>query len=447
MNKIFHISYGLRLPLVLVAIILLTSCDKGVSVEGSPQILATKNETVKKLQFTLSDSASVTVRLKNLVSDKELVFNNLPEKLSHEVLLAGLKPNQNYALNILKKKKVLVQIDSFRTNAISENIVNIFERTNTPNAFTGHLLTQRRLIRGSVYMVDNESDLVWYQMTPGQPKLSKWTAHNEVLVLVGNASHNNSAGDRIMAYTVDGNISYDIDLKPLNLVAHHELVDRDNSVYALVYDTIPNMVNGKLEKAVSSAVVKLNKKGEVTWKWSTFDVKNPKDISIDAMDGDWGHANALAFDDDGNLLISYRDWSQIWKINRDTGKRMWILGEDGDFKLNDTPFNRQHAIHKNLSGDYMLFDNGKALRQTRVMSYKLVDSIATPEVSITLPEDLYADKMGNVEELPNGNFLICSPRSRSIVVINPDGDILYHINTGIPDPYRATYVPSFFTTQ
>lgn len=428
------------------AITIFSSCEKGISIENSAIIIATKNETVKKLQFTLSDSASVTVRLKNLVSKKELDFNDLKIKVNHEVLLAGLKPDQDYSIEILDNKKVLSKIDSFHTSAIEENIVSIYERVNTPKAFNGYLLTQRRLVRGSVYMVDSESDLVWYQMTPGQPKLSKWTDNNEVLILVGNAKHNNSAGNQIIAYGIDGEVSYDIDLKKINLIAHHELVERDNSVYTLVYDTIPNMVNEKLEKAVSSAVIKLNKKGEVTWKWSTFDVKNPKGISTEDMGGDWGHANALSFDDDGNILISYRDWNQIWKIDKETGKRIWVLGENGDFEFDDTPFNRQHAIHKNPSGDYMLFDNGRKLRQTRIVSYKLNNKKAKSIVSIPLPEDLYADKMGNVQSLPNGNFLVCSPRSRSIVVINSNGDILYHINTGIPDPYRVSYIPSFFST-
>ena len=423
------------------------SCKKGISIENPPSIITTKNPTVKKIQFSLNDSAAVTINLKNLVSNKELSLNQSSKKINHEAILAGLKPDQDYSVQILNEKRVLAQIDTFHTAPIEENIVSIYERTNTTNAFDGYLLTQRRLVRGSVYMVDNESDLVWYQMVNGQPKLSHWTENDEVLVLVGNAQHNNSAGDRIVAYTIDGEITYQIDLKKQGLVAHHEVIDREGSIYSLVYDTIPNMVNGKLEKAVSSAIVRFNTKGEVDWKWSTFDVKNPEGISIADMDGDWGHANAFTFDADGNILISYRDWSQIWKVDIKTGKRIWVFGEQGDFKFDDTPFNGQHAIRKNLKGDYMLFDNGKKNRQSRIVSYQLKDSTARPITSINLEEHLYADRMGNVQMLSNGNFLLCSPRSRSIAVINPEGNILFHINTGIPDPYRVTHIPSFFSAK
>lgn len=441
------IKYYFFVLVVFTGITFFNRCGKRVYIKSSPTIVATENPTVKEIQFSLSDSASVTIRLKNLVSNKELTLNKLPKKISHEVLLAGLKPDQYYSIEIIDRNEVLVKIDSFHTAPIKDNLVRIHERTNTKNTFNGYILTQRRLIRGLVYMVDSDSDLVWYQMVDGQPKLSLWTKNNEILVLCGKAKHNNSAGDKIITYTIDGKIDYQIDLEKSGLVAHHEVIEYGDDLVTLVYDTIPNMVNGKLEKAVSSAVVRLNKKGNILWKWSTFDLKKPTGIPVKDMDGDWGHANALAFDGDGNLLISYRDWNQIWKVDMKTGKRIWVLGENGDFHFDDAIFNSQHAIYKNPNGDYMLFDNGKKTRQTRIVSYRLSDAMAKSIISIKLPEDLYADKMGNVETLPNGNFLICSPRSRSVVVINPKGDILFHINTGIPDPYRVSFVPSFYTDK
>jgi len=447
MSKQHSSTYFFYTILILFITILFNSCEKGVNIENSPAIVDTKNQTVKKLQFTLSDSALVIVKLKNLLSSKELSIDNLPFQKDHEVLLAGLKPDQNYSIQILDEQKVIAEIDSFHTSPIKENVVNIYERTNTPNAFNGYLLTQRRLLRGSVYMMDNESDLVWYQMIPRQPKLSYWTKNNEVLVLHGNPKHNNSAGDKIIAYTIDGEISYQLDLSKLGLIAHHEVIEYEDDLVLLVYDTKPNKVNGKEEEAISSAIVRISKSGEILWKWSTFDVKDPNGIPTKDMDKNWGHANAFSFDDDGNILISYRDWNQIWKIDVKTGKRIWVLGDNGSFEFEETPFNGQHAIHKNPNGHYMLFDNGKKDRQSRIVSYELKDSIAKSILTINLPEDLYADRMGNVQILSNGNILVCSPRSRSIVVVNPKGDIVFHINTGIPDPYRVTYIPSFYSEQ
>ena len=447
MNKQHIRRYYFYIFISFFGAIFLNGCDKGVSITNPPSLIATKNPTVKKLQFSLSDSAAVKVKLKNLLSSKELILDQLPVKANHEVLLAGLKPDQNYSIQVLNKKKVLAQIDSFHTSPIEENIVSIYERIDTSDVFNGYLLTQRRLVRGSVYMIDDESDLVWYQMVKGQPKLSQWTKNKEILVLLGNAKHNNSAGDKIIVYTIDGKISYEIDLNKLGLIAHHEVVEYEDDIIFLAYDTKPNVVNGKIEEAISSAIIRMTKNGEIVWKWSTFDIKNPVGISVEDMDGDWGHANSFAFDEDGNILVSYRDWNQIWKIDIKTGNRIWVLGENGDFEFDDTPFNGQHAISKNSDGHYMLFDNGKKHRQSRIVSYELIDNRSKSVVSIDLPEHLYADRMGNVQILPNGNFLICSPRSRSIAIINSMGDVVFHINTGIPDPYRVTYIPSFFSSQ
>ena len=431
---------------VALAIMLLFSCQKELTITEALKIIPTKNATVKRLQFSLSDSAEVKVRLKNLKTNLESYIIS-SKNTSHELLLAGLKPDQAYSLDLLENDQTISQIDSFHTSPIEENIVRIFERINSKNTFDGYILTQRRLVNGSVYMLDNESELVWYQMVGGQPKLSKWIDAQELLVLVGNAKHNNSAGDQIVSYTIDGEIDYQIDLNALGLVAHHEILEHDGDLFTLVYDSIPYTVNGVEDKAVSSAVVRLSKKGEVKWKWSTFDIQKPVDVPIKEMDGDWGHANSFDFDEDGNLIISYRDWNQIWKIDIKTGKRVWVLGYHGDFEIEDLAFSGQHAVHKNPQGDYMIIDNGRDRRQTRVVSYRLNDNKAEQVVTINLPDDLYTDKMGNVETLPNGNYLVCSPRSRSILVLNPSGEIVYHINTGIPDPYRASFVPSFYSKR
>ncbi len=70
------------------------------------------------------------------------------------------------------------------------------------------------------------------------------------------------------------------------------------------------------------------------------------------------HMNALNFDADSNYLVSVAIEDQIWKINKQTGKIMWKLGKNGNFKM-DTSYNFsfQHSVHINPYGDLMVFDN------------------------------------------------------------------------------------------
>lgn len=432
------------------ALVLITSngCRSENYFTAAPILGETANPGVRALQFSLKDSIEVSVRISDLKSGEAFFLKGLPPGKTQNVLLACLKPGRDYAVEILHQDHAISAALDFRTPAPDSTLVQVSEKINTGNAFDGYILTQKKGQQdGLVYMLNNESAVVWYQHTPRIPKLSHLTASNEVAVLVGDPKDNNSAGDRIIGYTLDGRVSFDIDLAKQHLMAHHEVIDHNGDVYALVYDSIPYQMGGTRELAVSSAVIRFNKQGEILWKWSTFDVVKPDGIPVKEMDGDWGHANALAFDSDENLLISYRDWNQVWKVDVKTGQRIWVLGEGGDFEMDGPPFDYQHAILKDPNDHYMLFDNGRRKRQTRIVSYRLADGKAERAMDIALPQELFTVKMGNAQVLPNGNLLVCSSPKEGLAVLDPSGKILYQAGAGIPVPYRATYVPPFFSSK
>lgn len=421
-------------------------CQKKPAIQ-SIRVLETKNETVRQLVLSLKDSMAVQVKLTNLNSGVELFSFPTPKGYNHKILLPGLKSDQRYAFQIMTERKLITDPDTFRTSKIPVGLVRLELKQHTPKSFEGYLLTQRRLVKGSVYMIDNEGEVVWYQKIPGQPKLANWTESNEILVLYGSPYHNNSAGDQITRYALTGDISYQLDLQKINLVAHHEIMEFENDLLLLVYDTkkVKTKSDGEID-VTSSAIVRLSKKEKILWKWSTFDVKNPEnDPDIANLREDWGHANAFSLDSDGHVLVSQRDWNQVWKINSRSGELIWIMGENGTIQMDSVDvFSGQHAIYKNINDKYMLFDNGRKNRKSRVMSFELNGDKAKKILSIDLPDDLYADRMGNVRLLPNGDVLLCSPRSRSILVLDTSGSLLFHVTLGIPDPYRVEYVPSFY---
>lgn len=422
------------------------SCNQRNLVSGKLDVVETPNPLVYELTFTLKDAVSVAVRIKNRETGTEQYLKELLPQVNQLVLLPFLTPGDTFTVELLLDGDVVSEPFTFKTRPLNSGLFANVKKEINPNAFEGYALTQRKGAGdGYIYMLDAKGDVVWYQQTAGIPKLSQWINKNEILTLLGNKEHDNSAGDRIVAFKINGDISYEIDMRQHNLVAHHEVVERNGDIYTLVYDSIPYTHNGSSEKAVSSAVMRLNKDGLILGKWSTFDVVQPTGISVSEMMGDWGHANALSFDSDGNLLISYRDWNQIWKVDINTGKRLWVLGDRGDYQIEGLPFDAQHAILKDPDDNYMLFDNGREKQKTRVVSYELSDNTAKLSREIDLPTDLFSVKMGNAEVLPNQHILVCAPGSESIVVLDAEGTIVYHVTTGIPAPYRATYVPVYYT--
>jgi hypothetical protein len=71
------------------------------------------------------------------------------------------------------------------------------------------------------------------------------------------------------------------------------------------------------------------------------------------------HLNSVALDGDGDLLVSARHASAIYKIDRETGKVVWRLGgKRSDFAMGPgARFNLQHDARRRADGAITLFDN------------------------------------------------------------------------------------------
>ena len=72
------------------------------------------------------------------------------------------------------------------------------------------------------------------------------------------------------------------------------------------------------------------------------------------------HLNSVSLDRDGNLLVSARNTSAVYKINRVTGKIMWTLGgKKSSFKMGrGASFAYQHDAVMQPDGTMTLFDDG-----------------------------------------------------------------------------------------
>ena len=179
--------------------------------------------------------------------------------------------------------------------------------------------------------------------------------------------------------------------------------------------------NGNPNAIVDGLVVQeLDSDKTVLFQWRSWDYLNITASYFDLTQQkiDLIHANSLALDNDGNILVSLRHLSAIIKINRETGNVDWILGG----KLNQftfinehesnspTYFSYQHDINMLPNGNITLFDNGtQHLPQySRGVEYKLDETNKTATLVWEYRQipDIYADAMGSVQVLPNGNKVI-----------------------------------------
>jgi hypothetical protein len=129
---------------------------------------------------------------------------------------------------------------------------------------------------------------------------------------------------------------------------------------------------------------------------------------------DYFHANSIALDSDGNLLVSARNTWAIYKLDRRTGAIIWRLGgKKSDFAMGPgTTFAWQHDARSHERGTVIsLFDDGAAPPvepQSRALLLRLDTRgmRATLERAYVHHPRLLAKYTGNAQVLPGGDVLV-----------------------------------------
>ncbi|MEO3754165.1 arylsulfotransferase family protein [Streptomyces sp. B6B3] len=157
---------------------------------------------------------------------------------------------------------------------------------------------------------------------------------------------------------------------------------------------------------------------QVTFQWSAIE-NIPVTETTESLTGGFGffdlyHTNSLEYDTDGDILVSARNTSTVYKIDIDTGDIIWRFGgENNDFTFNGGSAampSYQHDARRLPDGSLSVFDNGNA--HSPATSRGTVYDIDEQAMTATLVEDmrptspLFGMYVGNNRLLDNGNFLV-----------------------------------------
>lgn len=203
------------------------------------------------------------------------------------------------------------------------------------------------------------------------------------------------------------------------------------------------------------------KTDSVLFEWNAFGripvTDATPNIELRQRTIDYIHANSIARDTDGDLIISCRHLDEIIKIRRSDGSIVWRLGGVGSKNkqfafVNDDHdgvqgFSHQHMATRTSRGTILLFDNGnlKPLQRSRVVEYALdtIAMTATRVWSYTPEPAIYCPSQGSVQELPNGNLLIglsSTNDSRIAEEVDRSGRVhmqVRNMSDNVLQPYRV----------
>jgi Arylsulfotransferase (ASST) len=241
---------------------------------------------------------------------------------------------------------------------------------------------------------------------------------------------------------------------------HHEfLISPQDTALITIYNAVPRdltSVGGSKDSVAMQGIVQELDilTGEVLFEWRSIDHVAVEETYVTPSEDhypgiDYFHLNSIDVDHDNNLLISARETSTVYKLDRKTGEVIWRLGgKKSDFEMGEgARFAFQHDARRLPDGTISIFDNGsmvfengtpKAVEESRAIVLELDEERMRASLvrEYTHPEKQYADAAGNMQVLPNGNVFVGWGRGLAISEFSKDGELLFDCRVS---PEHRTY--------
>src|SRR5918995_1795880 len=247
---------------------------------------------------------------------------------------------------------------------------------------------------------------------------------------------------------------------------HHEfLISPQDTALITIYNAVPRdltSVGGSKDSvAIQGIVQELDiQTGEVLFEWRSIDHVALEETYVTPSEDhypgiDYFHLNSIDIEPDNNLLISARETSAVYKIDRKTGEIIWRLGgKKSDFQMQEgTRFAFQHDARRLPDGTISIFDNGslvfdngtpRAVEDSRAIVLDVDEKRMTASLvhEYTHPDGQKADAAGNTQVLPNSNVFVGWGRALAISEFSPEGELLFDLMLPAENrSYRAFRFP------
>jgi hypothetical protein len=192
--------------------------------------------------------------------------------------------------------------------------------------------------------------------------------------------------------------------------------------------------------------------GAPLFQWSPFDHFAITDVDPSQRTGtavNWTHGNALDFDVDGNLVVSFRNLNEITKINSTTGAVIWRLGgrrNQFDFQNPGAPsFTGQHSVRLSTAG-LLILDNLGVQGDSRGERYTIDEPAHTALLSQSYHSTpgVVTQIGGSVQNLDGGRTLVSFGTAGRVEEYDPTGRVIWRIDGNPGYIFRAQRIRSLY---
>ncbi len=224
------------------------------------------------------------------------------------------------------------------------------------------------------------------------------------------------------------------------------------------------------QPVVGDRFVEFTPEGEIVWSWDTFDHLDVYRWSYHLMEVywhnrgfprhlDWTHGNGITYDPvDDSVIVSLRHQDAIIKIDKESDRIRWILGDHGNWKSpqKEKLLEPAHDLRWHYHGHnprvtvdrtIVMYDNGLCRAQpydpqaaphecfARAIEYAVDEDSRTVREVWTSSDDDDPDRviswaMGDAHRLPNDNMFIidstCLPQREQLTRTCNVGDLTWN---------------------
>ena len=305
--------------------------------------------------------------------------------------------------------------------------------------------------------IDNTGRVVWYYRFPNGPGLNFQAQPNGRYAARPPTS---AAGASWVELDPTGTITRTLGCaRGFPPRMHDLLVERDGSYWLLCDEvrTLDLSAQGASPQArvLGTSVQRRSPTGEVLFEWSPFDYLEVDLSVLDPMDRNatvinWTHGNALDLDVDRNLLISFRNLSEVTKVDTRTGAVMWRMGgthNEFTFENGDMPaFARQHGVRAIGSGRLLLLDNLGSPLGSRAERYEVDGArrIARLTGAYASAAGLIAQAGGTTQALADGHTLVSFGNAGGVEEYDATGTVVWKLMGNPGYVFRAQRIRSLY---
>jgi hypothetical protein len=190
--------------------------------------------------------------------------------------------------------------------------------------------------------------------------------------------------------------------------------------------------------------------GRVLFEWHSLDEIDPSESYMkpqeDQESFDYFHINSVEELEDGDILVSARHTSAVYRIDRETKRIVWRLGgKRGDFEMGEgTDFGLQHDARDLGDGVVQIFDN--AAEDERDQTPSSVKRLRLDEEEMTArlvqrfdqPDGMWAQSQGNAQALRDGGVMAGWGSTGAFSRFDREGDLVFDAHLPAEyDSYRA----------